>query len=222
MNRRAKLLLGVLVLSAFAGTACADAEQPSEIPPTGQLPADHPPLAEGATVPGQPSAGQEVARVKETMDSGGYTYVLAELGDQEMWLAGPETEMAVDNYIAVSGGMAMENFESSSLGRTFDVIYFVDRFYVLTDDDITAMEAALAPDPGLMGTVLQAKTTAGYTYAEVETVNGTIWLAGPTTQVEVGETVTWPEGMIMNDFESKSLERTFAEILFVSELRVMR
>ena len=222
MKRRARVLLSVLALSGLGVTACDAADQPPEIPATGDLPADHPPIADGAVAPGRPAANQEVAVVKETMNAGGYTYVRAEIGGQEIWLAGPETELAADDLIAVSGGMAMENFESPSLGRTFETIYFVNAFYVLSEDDVAEMEATGAGGTEFTGKVLQAVTTAGYTYVEVETADGKIWLAGPSVEIEEGVTVAWPEGMLMKDFESKTLERTFAEIYFVGALTVIK
>jgi len=63
--------------------------------------------------------------VKETMNSGGYTYAQVVAGDQTLWLAGPETEVAVGATVAWNGGMRMVNFSSRTLNRTFDEIYFV-------------------------------------------------------------------------------------------------
>jgi hypothetical protein len=128
----------------------------------------------------------------------------------------------VGEYVAVSGGMAMENFESASLGRTFETIYFVETFFPLTAEEAEAMEAGKMAGMESSGTVLQSFTTAGYTYAEVQTEDGVVWLAGPTTSVADGETLAWPEGMLMQNFESKSLERTFEKIYFVDRLVVVR
>ena len=64
-------------------------------------------------------------RVVETMNSGGYTYVLMDIGLEQKWLAGPETTITVGDKVAVRPGMLMKNFTSKTLERTFDVIYFV-------------------------------------------------------------------------------------------------
>jgi len=63
--------------------------------------------------------------VVETMNAGGYTYVLLDKGDEQIWVAGPETAVAVGDAVVMSPGMAMPDFESKSLERTFDVVYFV-------------------------------------------------------------------------------------------------
>jgi hypothetical protein len=220
---RARVFAALALVFIAGPTACANADQGQPDMASGELPPNHPPVgAAAAAAPAGPSTTQDVAVIKETMDSGGYTYALVEVNGEEIWLAGPATELTVGEFVAVSGGMVMENFTSSSLGRTFDTIYFVDTFFPLTADEVEAMrtEAVVAAD--YSGTVLQAHTTAGYTYAEVETADGVVWLAGPMVQVSEGQTVTWPEGMLMRDFKSDTLDRTFDEIFFVDQLTVVR
>jgi hypothetical protein len=63
--------------------------------------------------------------IVETMDAAGYTYVLVDTGVQKVWAAGTQTAVEVGEKVNLSGGMAMQNFKSQALGRTFDVIYFV-------------------------------------------------------------------------------------------------
>ena len=213
--------LAVLALLIVAGpTACTNTDQAQPDMASGELPANHPPLGQAASA--APSAGQDVAVIKETMDAAGYTYALVEVDGEELWLAGPETELTVGEFVAVSGGMVMEDFTSSSLGRTFDTIYFVETFFPLTAEEVQALKSEALAAADFSGTVLQSHTTAGYTYAEVETEDGVVWLAGPMVQVSEGETVTWPEGMLMRDFKSETLDRTFEEIFFVDQLTVVR
>ena len=89
-------------------------------------------------------------------------------------------------------------------------------------EEVEALRTQALASADFSGTVLQAHTTAGYTYAEVETADGVVWLAGPMVQLSEGETVTWPEGMLMRDFASETLDRTFEEIFFVDKLTVVR
>jgi hypothetical protein len=63
--------------------------------------------------------------VLETMNSGGYTYVLVDTGPEQKWLAGPEAAIAVGDKVAVRPGMLMKDFTSKTLERTFEAIYFV-------------------------------------------------------------------------------------------------
>lgn len=69
--------------------------------------------------------------VTETMNSGGYTYLLVAAGDQSLWLAAPESEVTVGATVAWTGGMRMLNFNSRTLNRTFDELYFIDQFAVV-------------------------------------------------------------------------------------------
>jgi hypothetical protein len=62
--------------------------------------------------------------VLETMDSGGYTYVLLETDEDTRWAATQQTVVEVGDIVQVSEGMAMANFTSKTLDRTFDVVYF--------------------------------------------------------------------------------------------------
>lgn len=66
-----------------------------------------------------------VGTVAETMDGGGYTYVNLDTGSEKFWVAGPQTKVEVGQEVIMGKGMAMTNFHSKALERTFDVIYFV-------------------------------------------------------------------------------------------------
>lgn len=71
-------------------------------------------------------------RVVETMDSGGYTYVKLEAGEGAQWYAVPECEVAVGDRVQVAAGaMAMRDFESRTLDRTFPLIYFAGSLEVV-------------------------------------------------------------------------------------------
>ncbi|MFV1977737.1 MAG: hypothetical protein ACC649_00155 [Myxococcota bacterium] len=71
-------------------------------------------------------AGRAISgTIVETMDAAGYTYILVDTGVQKVWAAGPQAAVEVGEAVDLPGGMAMQNFESQTLGRTFDVIFFV-------------------------------------------------------------------------------------------------
>ena len=78
--------------------------------------------------------------------------------------------------------------------------------------------AATAPGTPVTGKVLETMDAAGYTYLNVETATGPMWIAVNQTAVEVGEEVTFMDGMVMQNFFSKTLDRTFPEIVFSSGL----
>jgi hypothetical protein len=57
-----------------------------------------------------------------------------------------------------------------------------------------------------------------YTYVAVDDGTGEKWAAAPTFQVKVGEVVDVQQGMPMKSFHSKSLNRTFPEIVFAESV----
>ena len=71
-----------------------------------------------------PSMTAAKGTVVETMNSGGYTYVLLDNGGQKSWAAIPNTEVKVGQEVELAPGMVMNGFSSRSLGRTFDAILF--------------------------------------------------------------------------------------------------
>ena len=62
--------------------------------------------------------------IVETMNSGGYTYILLEKEGKKSWVAVPEIDVAVGQEISLQPGLEMANFKSKTLNRTFDSIIF--------------------------------------------------------------------------------------------------
>lgn len=80
-------------------------------------------FAQGA---GDAAAPATIAgKVIETMDAGQYTYVHVDDGTKKVWAAAPHFTVAVGDSVVVPTGMVMKDFESKTLHRTFDEIYFV-------------------------------------------------------------------------------------------------
>ncbi len=75
---------------------------------------------------------------------------------------------------------------------------------------------APSPAPGVEGEVLEALQVPSYTYLRLKTGTGEVWAAVPTTQVQPGATVAIANATPMNGFTSKTLNRTFDQILFGS------
>ena len=67
-------------------------------------------------------------------------------------------------------------------------------------------------------TVVETMSSASYTYIRVEEKGNKFWIALPETQVSVGETISFYEQMLMENFTSRSLKRTFDRILFVEAI----
>lgn len=64
------------------------------------------------------------------------------------------------------------------------------------------------------GTVTETMNAADYTYMRVKTAGRSTWVAMPATEVKVGDEVRYLPGMVMQNFASKTLDKTFASIVF--------
>ena len=69
---------------------------------------------------------------------------------------------------------------------------------------------------GNNGQVLSVIQVPGYTYVEVRNNGRNLWLAGNPIEVTEGEIISWADAAMMRNFESKTLNRTFEELMFVS------
>lgn len=70
------------------------------------------------------------------------------------------------------------------------------------------------------GKVLETMDASIYTYVQVTGANGPVWIAASKTSVPKGATISYPDGAVMTNFTSKSLNRTFDKIIFVDKIKV--
>jgi len=69
------------------------------------------------------------------------------------------------------------------------------------------------------GKVVEKQDASVYTYVRLDDGAGNqIWAAVPQTQLEIGEQIALKGGMVMTNFRSKTLNRTFESIVFASGL----
>ncbi len=66
----------------------------------------------------------------------------------------------------------------------------------------------------LTGKVLETMNAGGYTYVHLQTADKKTWIAVPETTASVGQELSFYPGQMMTNFHSKTLNRTFDEILF--------
>lgn len=118
--RLASLSLGLLV-AACTGPAAEDAAKPAADAASAAPAHAASAPAHAATAGVPPGSG----KVLETMDASGYTYVRVDLGGTETWAAGPKVVVKVGDTVTLPAGMRMENYHSSTLDRTFPVVWFV-------------------------------------------------------------------------------------------------
>lgn len=145
--------------------------------------------------------------VAETMNAAGYTYVLIKTEQEDVWLAVPKTDVMVGDLVQASQGMAMPNFESKSLNRTFEVVYFSGELKNLTAPAPTAEQPAAvmppghpSPDASAEAAVLVTKVAElvdgqniAYVYANKDT------LAGQQISLR-GKVVKYNEGILGTNF----------------------
>ncbi len=77
--------------------------------------------------------------------------------------------------------------------------------------------------PGIKeGTVVESMDAGVYTYAKINDGNAEYWIAGPKTEIKTGERVSFAPQMWMENFPSKTLNRTFDKILFVAVIAPLK
>lgn len=84
----------------------------------------------------------------------------------------------------------------------------VARFLVLASFTSTVWAANLA------GVILEVQDVDGYTYVRLKTPEGETWAAVGKAPLKKGATVAIENTMVMKNFESKSLKKTFPTIVF--------
>jgi hypothetical protein len=82
----------------------------------------------------------------------------------------------------------------------------------LTLQDVQKNEAHIAK-------VIDKISVKGYSYLQVTENKNDFWIAVPTMEIEIGETVYFSKFMVMEDFHSDNIDKSFDEILFVEDAR---
>lgn len=81
-----------------------------------------------------------------------------------------------------------------------------------------------APDVEKMetATVVSTIDVPGFTYIEINQGHDTRWLASKTIPVKKGAVIEFDSNVPLENFKSKSLNRTFASIAFVNNVTVVK
>lgn len=67
-----------------------------------------------------------------------------------------------------------------------------------------------------VGTVLEVINADRYVYLRINSDKGEEWIAAAAAAFSVGQTISFSDGVMMSNFQSKTLNRTFESIRFVS------
>ena len=85
-----------------------------------------------------------------------------------------------------------------------------------------AGETPAAQGEAVRGEVREAKDVDAYTYLRLKTKEGELWAAVNKAPVRKGAQVTVENAMVMRDFKSKALNRTFDKVIFAESVRVVK
>ena len=167
-------------------------------------------------------------KVAETMDAGGYTYILLDKDGKKTWAAIPVTKVTVGQEVKLLGGAEMPGFTSKALNRTFDMILFSGGLYTGekpagAQADAKKKTADIVPGKAVLaGKVVETMQAASYTYLLIEKDGKRGWAAVPNTEVKVGEEIELIPGVDMGTFKSTTLKRTFDNIHFSTGVKGAR
>ena len=186
-------------------------------------------------------------KVVESMDAGSYTYILLENNTKKTWVAVPTTKVSVGQELRLKPGTEMGKFSSKTLNRTFDNIIFTSgpvneqkqelpsgHPSIEKENNSDAMVEKISKQMKghtmgggqsmggapvkLAGKVVETLDGGGYTYICIEQEGKKKWAAVPSMKVSVGQEVESLPGVEMPKFESKTLNRTFENIIFTDGL----
>ena len=190
-----------------------------------------------ANVSNDPNVHKGIAL--EKINTSQYTYLLVDENGVQNWLAFPLAEVKIGETYYYVNEMLMSNFVSKELGKTFDKVYFIQGVYTEpptkvanansgTANPVPAIQSNPQPMPqGATEAPIQANTsmhkvvalekinTRKYTYLRVNESGLENWIAFPLSDVKIGETDYYTNEMLMSNFESKELKRTFEKVYFV-------
>lgn len=102
-----------LVLLALCTAACSKSDEAGRVP-----------LGSAATTQTPTADGTLTGTLLEQIDAEPYSYLRLKTASGDVWAAVNQTPLAIGTPVTVSNVMLMEQFESKSLKRTFERIYF--------------------------------------------------------------------------------------------------
>jgi hypothetical protein len=147
--------------------------------------------------------------------------------DTSIWMALPSIEPVVGGTYYYESGLQMGRFQSKELNRTFDHILFLASLSTCISYDPKCLIPLPVTDsvkvssvPVILHSVFVKEViqTSGYTYLRVIEGTKEEWLAVVKIQASPGQTYTYTDAAPMSGFYSKELNRSFAEVLFLSRL----
>jgi hypothetical protein len=156
--------LTAVLLVAVAVAGCKKSEPP-EAPQAAPAPA--PKMAEAAAAP---QGASLKGKILERLEAPPYTYLKLQVGAGQDWAAVPKTEAKVGDEVTVLNAMPMNGFESKSLNRKFEVVYFG----TLEGGGAGPMGAAPAPGSPMAGQVEASPANMAAQHANVSKITADV------------------------------------------------
>lgn len=86
--------------------------------------------------------------------------------------------------------------------------------------DYYPKKEAQKPQRTYYGKILEIKNVKDYKYLKINEEGKEIWVAIANVDVAVGDKIGYDKSIMMRDFKSKSLNQTFKEIFFASDVYI--
>jgi hypothetical protein len=132
--------LSSVLIVAVALAGCKKSEPPAPAPAAATNAMEAQAASPSATIKG---------KVLERLDAPPYSYLRLKVGQDEMWAAVPKVEVAKGAEVTVLNAMPMANFESKTLKRKFEVVFFGTLEGAAGSAGAAAAPAPGAPPPGM-------------------------------------------------------------------------
>ncbi len=118
------LMVAVLAIAAVGGLL-VEQRPPSKVPHPVAASSGNALAVLGSNPPApEPPSDSLQGRVREVIEVAQYTYLRLDTAQGEVWAAVSKAAVSIDSKVTVENPTRMERFESATLKRTFDVIYF--------------------------------------------------------------------------------------------------
>jgi hypothetical protein len=108
--------------------------------------------------------------VLSTIDAGSYTYVEIDINSERMWFAAPTLSLKAGDRVVAPAGMAMKDFHSETLDRTFEMVYFVDA--ITSADALEPVKAMPAGHPPIESATCPVPNSACFDFSGIEKPEG--------------------------------------------------
>ena len=104
--------------------------------------------------------------------------------------------------------------------KTIKTYAFILALLILNLEAQTPTSKTIIEKPFYQGKVINVQQGGAYTYIEVkEKTQKSFWIATNNADVKTGDFIRFQKEIVVKNFKSKTLDKTFNEIMFASNLQ---